>query len=66
MRLGQLPDIAGFVAKQVKVTGTNQWLKSGDSLRVYASYSGVPEDVEKAGVDIPGFGLVPDIPISEG
>jgi hypothetical protein len=43
-----------------------QWLKSGDSLSLYATYSGVPESVERAGVDIPGFGLIPDIPISEG
>ncbi|GII27372.1 serine/threonine-protein kinase [Planotetraspora mira] len=43
-----------------------QWLKSGDSLSLYASYSGVPDDVEKIGVDVPGFGLIPDIPISEG
>ncbi|GAA4584170.1 hypothetical protein GCM10023194_23400 [Planotetraspora phitsanulokensis] len=43
-----------------------QWLKSGDTLPVYASYSDVPESVETVGVDIPGFGLIPGVPISEG
>ncbi|GAA4559782.1 serine/threonine-protein kinase [Planotetraspora kaengkrachanensis] len=43
-----------------------QWLKSGDTLAVYASYSDVPESVETVGVDIPGFGLIPDIPITDG
>jgi serine/threonine protein kinase len=42
-----------------------QWLESGDTFSLWAGYTGVPEGMEKAEVDIPGFGLIRDVPISE-
>ena len=41
-----------------------QWLHPGDVLPLYATYTGVPEDLETAGVDVPGFGLFDDLPVS--
>ncbi|GII54571.1 hypothetical protein Pth03_29600 [Planotetraspora thailandica] len=43
-----------------------QWFESGDTVSLWASYTGVPDGMDTAGVDVPGFGLITDVPISEG
>ncbi|WP_433500533.1 serine/threonine-protein kinase [Sphaerimonospora sp. CA-214678] len=40
-----------------------KYLESGDNLQLYASFSGVPEDLETISVDLPGAGLFDDVPI---
>ncbi|MBB2743732.1 UNVERIFIED_ORG: hypothetical protein FHR35_003568 [Microbispora rosea subsp. rosea] len=43
-----------------------QWLHPGDVLPLYATYTGVPQDLETIGVDVPGFGLFADVPVYDG
>ncbi|WP_259401017.1 serine/threonine-protein kinase [Microbispora sp. H13382] len=43
-----------------------QWLHPGDVLPLWATYTGVPQDLETIGVDVPGFGLFADVPIYDG
>ncbi|MGW5260639.1 serine/threonine-protein kinase [Microbispora sp. NPDC004025] len=40
------------------------WLQPGDVVPLYATYTGVPEDLETVGLDVPGFGLLADVPVS--
>ncbi|MEN3534094.1 serine/threonine-protein kinase [Microbispora sp. ZYX-F-249] len=42
------------------------WLQPGDVVPLYATYTGVPEDLETVGLDVPGFGLLADVPIQDG
>ncbi|MEU6414932.1 serine/threonine-protein kinase [Microbispora sp. NPDC046933] len=41
-----------------------QIFHQGDVLPLYATYTGVPEDLETVGVDAPGLGLFADLPVS--
>ncbi|GAB3147035.1 serine/threonine-protein kinase [Microbispora hainanensis] len=41
-----------------------QWLQPSDVIPLYATYTGVPEDLETIGLDVPGFGLFADVPVS--